>query len=128
LLTKRNRQNTDTVAQNRKFPTGKEWRQMLLTFAFVTFAWIFFRADTLPDALGYIKAALSNWSALGNITGKSILVLGTLLIVIDWYLRHNERQLRVPKQSAIRLGIYFVMAIAVLLRLGGQQSFIYFQF
>jgi D-alanyl-lipoteichoic acid acyltransferase DltB (MBOAT superfamily) len=128
LLTKRNRQNTDTVAQNRKFPTGKEWRQMLLTFAFVTFAWIFFRADTLPDALGYIKAALSNWSALGNITGKSILVLGTLLIVIDWYLRHNERQLRVPKQSAIRLGIYFIMAIAVLLRLGGQQSFIYFQF
>lgn len=128
LLTKRNRQNTDTVAQNRKFPTGKEWRQMLLTFAFVTFAWIFFRADTLPDALGFIKAALSNWSALGNITGKSILVLGTLLIVIDWYLRHNERQLRVPKQNAIRLGIYFIMAIAVLLRLGGQQSFIYFQF
>ena len=101
---------------------------MLLTFAFVTFAWIFFRADTLPDALGFIKAALSNWSALGNITGRSILVLGTLLIVIDWYLRHNERQLRVPKQSAIRLGIYFVMAIAILLRLGGQQSFIYFQF
>jgi alginate O-acetyltransferase complex protein AlgI len=128
LLTKRNRQNTDTVAQNRKFPTSKEWRQMLLTFAFVTFAWIFFRADTLPDALGFIKAALGNWSALGNITGKSILVLGTLLIVIDWYLRHNERQLRVPKQSAIRLGIYFVMAIAVLLCLGGQQSFIYFQF
>lgn len=128
LLTKRNRQNTDTVAQNRKFPTGTEWRQMLLTFAFVTFAWIFFRADTLPDALGFIKAALSNWSALGNITGRSILILGALLIVIDWYLRHNERQLRVPKQSAIRLGIYFVMAIAVLLRLGGQQSFIYFQF
>ena len=33
------------------------WRllQMLLTFAFVTFAWIFFRADSLTDALRYIQ-------------------------------------------------------------------------
>lgn len=128
LITKRNRVHTDIIAQNRKFPNGRELRQMLLTFGFVTFAWIFFRADTLPDALGFIKATFRNWSTLGSITGKSILALGALLIGIDWYLRHNERQPRVPKKSAVRLGIYFVMAIAILLRLGGQQSFIYFQF
>jgi alginate O-acetyltransferase complex protein AlgI len=128
LLLKRNRQHTDIVAQNRILPTSKELRQMTLTFAFVTFAWIFFRADNLSSALGFISGIVSNWNNLGQITGKSIVFLGALLLILDWYLRHNERQLRVPKWQPLRLAIYFGFALAIWLKLGGEQSFLYFQF
>jgi hypothetical protein len=43
-------------------------------------------------------------------------------------LRHNERTLRVPTNRILRTAIYFAFALAVLLKLGSHQSFIYFQF
>lgn len=128
LLLKRNRNNTDTVAQNATLPSLKELWQMVTTFGIVTFAWIFFRADNLDSALGYLQGILSNWNNLGQVTGKSLLVLGASLLAIDWYLRHNERQLRVPNYQPFRLAIYFGMGLAIWLKLGGEQSFLYFQF
>ncbi|MFM8964531.1 MAG: MBOAT family O-acyltransferase, partial [Sphingomonadales bacterium] len=128
LLLKRNRNNTDTVAQNATLPSLKELWQMITTFGIVTFAWIFFRADNLDSALGYLQGILSNWNNLGQVTGKSLLVLGASLLAIDWFLRHNERQLRVPNWQPFRFAIYFGMALAIWLKLGGEQSFLYFQF
>lgn len=128
LLLGRNRKNTDTVAQNQLLPSIGELRQMLSTFGFVCFAWIFFRADSLEAAFGFIGGIFTNWNHLAHLTGKSIIVLGTLLLAIDWYLRHNERQLRVPAWQPLRLAIYFSFALAIWLKLGGEQSFIYFQF
>lgn len=128
LLLKRNRQHTsDVVAQNRNIPNLKELWQMLSTFAFVTFAWVFFRAETLTDASLYLQNLFSNWLVPG-LQGKSIIFLGALLLLLDWYLRHNERHLRVPAQRWLRLGIYFSFALAILMKLGENQSFIYFQF
>lgn len=128
LLLKRNRKNTDTVALNKHLPSLKELRQMILTFVFVTFAWIFFRAENLESAIGFISCIFTNWTQLGMISGKSIVVLGSILLLIDWYLRHNERQLRVPTWQPLRMAIYFSFALAIWLKLGGEQTFIYFQF
>lgn len=129
LLLNRNRQHTtDVVAQNRSLPKLKELWQMAATFTFVTFAWIFFRAETLPDAALYLQTLFTKIKTQGGIVGSSILAWATLLILLDWYLRHNERSLRVPANRILRYGIYFVFALAVLLKLGSHQSFIYFQF
>jgi len=129
LLLNRNRQHTtDIVAQNRSLPKLKELWQMAATFTFVTFAWIFFRAETLPDATLYIETLFTKFNTLGGIKGSSILAWATLLILLDWYMRNNERSLRVPANRMLRNGIYFVFALAVLLKLGSHQSFIYFQF
>ena len=128
LLLNKNRQHTtDVVAQDRMLPTWKELFQLLSTFTFVTFAWIFFRAETLGEAVRYIQRLLE-LNTHGGIKGASILLWGALLLLLDWYLRHNERSLRVPAQRILRNGIYFVFALAVLLKLGSHQSFIYFQF
>jgi len=128
LLLNRNRKyTTDVVAQDRMLPTWKELFQLLGTFTFVTFAWIFFRAETLGEAVRYIQRLLE-LNTHGGIKGASILLWGALLLLLDWYLRHNERSLRVPAQRILRNGIYFVFALAVLLKLGSHQSFIYFQF
>lgn len=129
LLLNKNRQHTtDVVAQDRILPTWKELFQLLSTFTFVTFAWIFFRAETLSGAALYLQTLCTKFNTTGGIQGTSVVAWGALLLLLDWYLRHNERSLRVPAQRILRNGIYFVFALAVLLKLGSQQSFIYFQF
>lgn len=129
LLLNRNRTHTtDVVAQNRWYPNLKEAGQMLATFSFVTFAWVFFRAETLPDAASYLQALLTKWHMHSGIQGGSVLAWAALLLALDWYLRHDERSLRVPTNRLLRHGIYFSFALAILLKLGSHQSFIYFQF
>ncbi len=56
-----------------------------LTFLFVTFAWIFFRADSLTIAAGFIRGMIPGLSGNGLFAGLSAedgLVLG--LSVMDW--------------------------------------------
>ena len=54
LLTNKNRNNLDEVASNSVLPNVKELFQILLTFGLTTFAWIFFRAESITDAMLYI--------------------------------------------------------------------------
>jgi D-alanyl-lipoteichoic acid acyltransferase DltB (MBOAT superfamily) len=128
LLLNRNRKHlSEVVAQEQLLPSLKAFFQMLGTFTFVTFAWVFFRADTLTDATQYLQHIFVQGPQNG-LQGKSILLWGALLLGLDWYLRHNERTLRVPTNRILRTAIYFAFALAVLLKLGSHQSFIYFQF
>lgn len=128
LLLNRNRKHlSKVVAQEQLLPSLKAFFQMLGTFTFVTFAWVFFRADTLTDATQYLQHIFVQGPQNG-LQGKSILLWGALLLGLDWYLRHNERTLRVPTNRILRTAIYFAFALAVLLKLGSHQSFIYFQF
>ena len=128
LLLNRNRKHlNEVVAQEQLLPSLKAFFQMLGTFIFVTFAWVFFRADTLTDATLYLQHIFVQGPQNG-LQGKSILLWGALLLGLDWYLRHNERTLRVPTNRILRTAIYFAFALTVLLKLGSHQSFIYFQF
>lgn len=101
---------------------------MLGTFTFVSFAWIFFRADTLPNAFGFIKGLFFNWGELTALKPNYILLYIMILLLIDWYLRLDERSLRVPANRFLRYVIYMSMAFAILFKMDGEQSFIYFQF
>jgi D-alanyl-lipoteichoic acid acyltransferase DltB (MBOAT superfamily) len=129
LLTKRNRKySQEIVARDSRFPTIKELLLMLGTFTFVSFAWIFFRADTLPNAFGFIKGLFFNWGELTALKPNYILVYILILLLIDWYLRLDERSLRVPANRLLRYVIYMSMTFAILFKMDGEQSFIYFQF
>jgi len=140
LLLNRTRKNmSNVVAQEGNFPSLKEWGSMLGTFAFVTVAWIFFRAETLEQAFGYIGRILSDsWQNpkqfLAISGGKQIFLLITPLILGDWYLRHNERSLKAPKQAWIRIILYTLISLLTVYFLLSNylndkgQEFIYFQF
>ncbi len=101
---------------------------MLGTFTFATFAWIFFRADTLSHAAGFIKGIFLNWSNPTAIKPNYILFLILILLLSDWYLRRDERSLKVPANRLLRYAIYLSLTFAILLHMDGEQSFIYFQF
>lgn len=134
LLLNRNRKHvTDVVAQNRMFPNLRELWQMSTTFAFVTFAWIFFRADGMSFALSYIKkigvSSIEHPSQFLMLpSGKIAFVFIISLILGDWYLRRDERVLKTMKNKNYRFLIYLVLGCVIYLRFGTNSNFIYFQF
>lgn len=137
LLLKRNRKNiSDVVAQNANFPSVKELFQMFSTFAFVTFAWVFFRIKSMEDALGFVKKvfvdAIENPSQFLHKPGGALSVIFIVpLLIVDWYLRRDERSLKTPVNTAFRYLIYVALALLCTLGLfkgSVESSFIYFQF
>jgi D-alanyl-lipoteichoic acid acyltransferase DltB (MBOAT superfamily) len=129
LLSDRNRKNNGAiVAAQKKLPSLKELLQITATFSFVCFAWIFFRADTLAHAAGFINCIFQNYDSFAAPELTSVLYYAVVLLLIDWYLRRDERHLRVPQQAWLRLSVYICLALAVLLKMDTEQSFIYFQF
>jgi D-alanyl-lipoteichoic acid acyltransferase DltB (MBOAT superfamily) len=136
LLLNRNRKHvTDVVAQDRKHPNLKELWQMSTTFVFVTFAWIFFRADGMSMALGYIKNISASiivdpGQFLQLPGGKMALIYIMPLIVGDWHLRRNERELKNTNSAIFRQLIYAILLVFVInsLLYHNNEKFIYFDF
>ena len=136
LILNRNRKHvTDVVAQDRKLPNLKELWQMTTTFAFVTFAWVFFRADTISDATGYLMQIFRS-EFFGVYIGKYFyqiivpVIFIILLIVLDWKNRLNERDIRVLKAKN-SFWIHSILLLIVLIHFFKGESnlgFIYFQF
>jgi D-alanyl-lipoteichoic acid acyltransferase DltB (MBOAT superfamily) len=130
LLLNRNRKNiNEIVAPNKKWPTLLELLQMLFTFGFVTFAWIFFRANNLSSAVAYLKQIMissiqdpSQYIRL-DFTGRTIFLYVIPTILIDWQLRRNERVLK--NWGWI---INIILAVLVWFCISKNSSFIYFQF
>jgi alginate O-acetyltransferase complex protein AlgI len=128
LLLNRNRKHaSDVVAQNRRLPSVKELTQMAGTFAFVTFAWVFFRAADMKEATGYLKSAITNYKQPKDLLMcLNVCCYVIPLIACDWWLRRDERSLQVPQR--IKPVVYIVLALLVLFYFGKQTNFIYFQF
>lgn len=135
LLLNRNRKyTTDTVAANSWLPDLTEVLQMLGTFLFVTVAWIFFRAQTISDATGYIRHMVVSIGKypkqlLHKPDGIEALLYIIPLVLFDWKLRHNERVLSIAKNSVVRYVIYFILILFILVwGFGEENMFIYYAF
>lgn len=127
LLGRNRRNSSEVVAHDRKFPTLREGWQMATTFAFVTFAWVFFRAQDMKQALGYLKGIFTNFNQpLDYSIPKSAFYYIIPLLAGDWWLRRDERSLNPPKRG--KHIIYIVIAFSILFYFGKKTSFIYFQF
>jgi D-alanyl-lipoteichoic acid acyltransferase DltB (MBOAT superfamily) len=111
---------------------------MINTFFFVTFAWVFFRADNIGIAIDYFKKMAYDFY---NYPGQILLFPEKLncliyivpLIIFDWFFRRDERKLKMSKFPFINFIIVIIMAIFILNNFlgyldGKPSSFIYFQF
>lgn len=132
-----NRKNLNTVAEGRMLPNVTEFFQMISTFAITVFAWIFFRATSLAQAVDYIKKIFSSslFSVPTN-TGMEILlpVLIVIFLVAEWLNRTRNHTLQdLPKFSFfkyryVRWSCYCILMWLIIWVGAQQQSFIYFQF
>ena len=95
LLTNNNRNNLETVAHGKLFPSLKEILYMSLTFGLTMFAWIFFRAENIGHAISYISEILSSSlfsipKFVGMYNAVSTIILIGVFVLIEWLGRDGQ--------------------------------------
>ncbi len=102
-----------------------QWVKRAWVFLFVTFAWIFFRAQSIRDAWVVVKGIFSfEWSD----PGCPLLLLGLILAVWAYQLVYESRRRWVLTLRPVRLALAVCMLLALLFWGTGTSAFIYFQF
>jgi len=132
ILLNTNRNHLDMVSSGQYFPTVKDFLSVLLTFVLTTFAWIFFRATTITDALHYISGILS----FSLFNKPEILPLAPLwilgiFIIIEWIGREQQyaiATLGMKWKRPFRHALYYLIIVSLFWFGGKEQLFIYFQF
>ena len=136
LLSNNNRKNLDTVAGGNLLPSFKELLSMLTTFALTVFAWIFFRAENIENALSYVNGMFSSsFFTFPQILTPKIqmvytLILVLIMILIEWIHRHKLHGLAVQDYSKLKRWLWYIIVMILILTFGffGENEFIYFQF
>jgi alginate O-acetyltransferase complex protein AlgI len=109
------------------------WLAVLITFHFVTIAWVFFRAPTLGRALHILAAPfVANW---GNVPAFLAAQVPALLLLSVFLLLHrydDHRRIMVAVRRCSPQVIWPAMAVlwclAITLSQGSSAKFIYFEF
>lgn len=124
------RNHLDMVAQGRNVPTFKEIMAMGITFMLTTLAWIFFRAESLTQALNYVSKIFStSLFSMPEIMPRRILLLIILFVGVEWLGRHQQYAIANLKASKpFRWFFYYSIIFLLFYFFGQKQAFIYFQF
>ena len=135
LLTNKNRNNLEVVAQGKVLPSLKELFSILFTFSLTVFAWVFFRAENLSHAVQYILDIFKNPGSFLLVSvymkHKVILLLLLIFILVEWFGREGQyaiAHIGIKWKRTFRYALYYVIIIAIIFFGGKEQQFIYFQF
>lgn len=130
ILMGKNRKFTNIVAEDKIFPSWKEFGQMLLTFALVVSGWIIFRAETIGQA-GHFISAIFTQGLLQKPQLPFAAIYITMMLVVEWIQRKNEHGLQFKRHITpwLRYPIYYALVMMCLFCIPQQsEPFIYFQF
>ena len=132
ILLEKNRKYTDVVAEGKLLPTFKDLLRMLTTFILATLGWIIFRADNIDIAINYFTR-LFDYTLWGvpTLTNKVIIfTFLSLMIIIEWFHRgcNHGFTLERVNNKFLRYIIYFAISFLIVINMGPEQNFIYFQF
>ncbi|MCP4178038.1 MAG: MBOAT family protein [bacterium] len=133
MLLKKNRANTDIIAEGKLIPSLKEISQMVITFCFTLFAWVFFRSESVYDAIKYISGIFSmSLFSLPENRPWHAFILVFIFFMIEWIQRSKQHALEFDVKTistVIRWGIYYAVIISIMF-FGqfNENQFIYFQF
>jgi len=108
-----------------------QFSRWLLTMAIVFAAWVFFRADSMEQAISFLSKMISSQTgeSLSNFPPILIAFIG-LLLLSDWVFKDSNIHLWMNQQKfATRWFIYAIMIYSILGFAGTvNHPFIYFQF
>jgi len=133
VIRKTNRKYLNVVAQGRILPSLRDIFNIFLTFALITFSWIFFRSDSISQALHYIKSifSVSIFEKITVIPPMSLIFIIIFFIIIEWIGREQQyalEQFGLKWKKWIRWLFYYILVILIFAFSGNAQKFIYFQF
>ncbi len=136
-----NRNNLDSIAHGKHYPSLKEFFSMVLTFGLTVFAWIFFRAENIKHAFSYVHQMLGGLKYKGgyiqtlqlfsNKINISIIVFLVIFILVEWFGRERKyaiEYLGLKWKRPIRYALYYLILFSIFWFSGEKQQFIYFQF
>ncbi|OGU58760.1 MAG: acyltransferase [Ignavibacteria bacterium GWF2_33_9] len=135
MLFKQNRKNLDVIAAGKMFPSFREAMSIIVTFALTLFAWIFFRSASIGTAFAYISGIFStSFFSLPTLINSEMLItlfLTAIFIAIEWIGRESKYAIEHVGLSwyrPVRWAFYYSIILIIILSLGKEQAFIYFQF
>jgi alginate O-acetyltransferase complex protein AlgI len=115
--------------------------ESLFTMGIIGLAWIFFRAESMSQALSYLKGIFSSTlfsipvQDLKNLSlGPDILITALLLgvfVIFEWFQKKKQHALQFDNNKilpAVRWFIYYFIIFLIIYYHGSQQSFIYMKF
>jgi alginate O-acetyltransferase complex protein AlgI len=115
-------------------PHNTRWSRIVCTlviFHFVCFAWIFFRASSMENALGIFEG-LARWSEPLLLAKPYLLVLIALGIAINFTPRNllDRLEIRFQRWPVVLQGLAAGLVVVLIETMGGDgvAPFIYFQF
>ena len=144
ILLEKNRKYTNVVAtlspnnpqpgftSIKRLPTLLEIGQMALTFVLAVLGWIIFRSDSIEMTGIYLSRMLdvSLWG-MPYLTNKVFTFLPLLIMLgMEWFNRAESHGLamRGIHSKVVRHVIYMVLSLLIIISMGPEQNFIYFQF
>ncbi len=137
LLTNNNRNNLETVALGRVFPSSREFFSILFTFSLTVFAWIFFRAENINHAFSFIAEIFSpslfsvpKFEFMSRALNTIVLII--FFVILEWNGRGGQYAIsEIGKKwyRPIRWSFYsFLIFLIGMFMQTGETPFIYFQF
>lgn len=144
LATKETRSKMVSFIGLTRLPRLHRGLQTVTTFILISLAWVFFRADSLYDAVYVVSHLHTGWGALfdgealtqivffGKPRAQLVIALASLAFV--WLIHaledhENMRHLFRAKPYLLRWTVYYILLLSVLLLSApSAQRFIYFQF
>lgn len=110
--------------------------QMCITFFLVMIGWVIFRSDNIVQAWTYLNRMFTAWSdGINPINGFKSCISYTFLFIfvlqiLDWTQRHKSYGLQIVENwnTFSRRVAYLILAMVIMLFVGTEQVFIYFQF
>lgn len=134
VLSGKNHRFKDQVAAGRRLPSGMEVLQMLLTFSLVVLGLVFFRAESIGQAVGYLIGICNSslfslpWMISATYFFPMPLLL-LLFVLIEWTGRSEECPINWVGLPGAWRWIGYMILIVLLLAFGAApETFIYFQF
>lgn len=143
IIMKTNRNNLEIVAKGKFLPSILDLAHILFTFSLICLAWIFFRAENITHAIGYISGifnkSLLSFPHLNKAAMATLILIGFLLFV-EWLGRENNYGIHKSPpflenidnqifKTIISWSFYsFIIMLIILFMQTQETPFIYFQF
>ena len=137
LLSGKNKRYAGTVAEGKLLPSFKDFLSIAGTFSLTVLAWIFFRSESITDALKFCEALFTEmYTGLPSFSNVDMVVRTTglifIFVAIEWFGRRGKYAIEntfATQNFMFRWVFYSVLIFMIMMFAKTEESpFIYFQF
>ena len=110
------------------------WLGVVITFHFVTVAWVFFRAPDVGTALQMLRAAVAGggWASAATFAGRNAFILSLLAVFFLVHRYDDHRRVKAvvrwARPEVFWPVVVLLWVVAVTVSQGSSAKFIYFDF